>query len=73
MPEALRGQFGEPERVMLLNLDGKRKLARADADRVLEQIRERGYRELPPHLPGIPRLSPTHHGSLLQRSAGYQR
>jgi uncharacterized protein YcgL (UPF0745 family) len=49
VPEALRGQFGEPERVMLLNLDGTRKLARVDADHVVEQIRELGYYlQMPP-------------------------
>jgi uncharacterized protein YcgL (UPF0745 family) len=49
VPETLLQQFGEPEPVMLLNLDGRRKLARADADKVREQIREQGYYlQMPP-------------------------
>ena len=31
VPEALLASFGEPEKVMLLHLDGERKLARVDA------------------------------------------
>ncbi len=49
VPEVLLGQFGEPEPVMLLNLDGSRKLARADAGEVVAQIEERGYYlQMPP-------------------------
>lgn len=49
VPEALLAQFGEPEPIMLLNLDGSRKLARADAGKVVEQIREQGYYlQMPP-------------------------
>ena len=49
VPEPLLKQFGEPEPVMLLQLDGKRKLARADAGTVVEQIREQGYYlQMPP-------------------------
>lgn len=49
VPEALLAQFGEPEPIMLLNLDGSRKLARADADKVVQQIREQGYYlQMPP-------------------------
>ncbi|MEE4189956.1 MAG: YcgL domain-containing protein [Halieaceae bacterium] len=49
VPEALLAQFGEPEPIMLLNLDGSRKLARADADEVVAQIDERGYYlQMPP-------------------------
>ncbi|MDJ0878985.1 MAG: YcgL domain-containing protein [Halieaceae bacterium] len=49
VPEALLGRFGEPEPIMLLNLDGTRKLARADADQVVAQIEEKGfYLQMPP-------------------------
>ncbi len=49
VPETLLAQFGEPEPVMLLNLDGSRKLARADADQVVDSIREQGYYlQMPP-------------------------
>ncbi|MEP5765606.1 MAG: YcgL domain-containing protein [Halieaceae bacterium] len=49
VPQSLLQQFGEPESVMLLHLDGKRQLARADADKVAEQIREQGYYlQMPP-------------------------
>ncbi len=49
VPESLLAQFGEPEPVMLLKLDGERRLARADAGKVLEQIREQGYYlQMPP-------------------------
>lgn len=49
VPEPLLRQFGEPEPIMLLNLDGTRKLARADADKVVEQIRQQGYYlQMPP-------------------------
>jgi uncharacterized protein YcgL (UPF0745 family) len=51
VPEALLSRFGEPAPVMLVNLDGSRKLARVDADRVVEQIREQGYfLQMPPGL-----------------------
>jgi uncharacterized protein YcgL (UPF0745 family) len=49
VPEALLKQFGEPEPVMLLHLDGEKKLARADADEVSTQVREQGYYlQMPP-------------------------
>jgi hypothetical protein len=49
VPEVLLQQFGEPEAVMLVHLDGKRRLARADADTVLKEIREQGYYlQMPP-------------------------
>ena len=49
VPDALLGRFGEPEPIMLLNLDGTRKLARADADQVVAQIEEKGfYLQMPP-------------------------
>jgi uncharacterized protein YcgL (UPF0745 family) len=49
IPEALLQRFGEPEAVMLVHLDGKRQLARADADEVVREIREQGfYLQMPP-------------------------
>ena len=49
VPEALLRQFGEPESVMLLNLDGSRRLARADADQVVMEIEQQGYYlQMPP-------------------------
>jgi uncharacterized protein YcgL (UPF0745 family) len=49
VPEALMRQFGEPEEVMMLMLDGKRTLARADAAEVLQGITDQGfYLQMPP-------------------------
>ncbi|MBZ9568834.1 YcgL domain-containing protein [Modicisalibacter tunisiensis] len=49
VPEALLERFGTPQPVMTLLLDGKRKLARADAARVIEAIAEQGfYLQMPP-------------------------
>jgi hypothetical protein len=49
VPETLLKQFGKPEPIMLLNLDGKRKLARADAGQVIADIGEKGfYLQMPP-------------------------
>jgi uncharacterized protein YcgL (UPF0745 family) len=49
VPETLLKQFGKPEPIMLLNLDGKRKLARADAEQVIADIGEKGfYLQMPP-------------------------
>jgi uncharacterized protein YcgL (UPF0745 family) len=49
IPEALLQRFGEPEAVMLVHLDGKRQLARADAGEVVREIREQGYYlQMPP-------------------------
>jgi uncharacterized protein YcgL (UPF0745 family) len=49
VPAALLGQFGEPEPVMTLLLDARRKLARADATQVLATIEEQGYYlQMPP-------------------------
>lgn len=49
VPEVLLKQFGEPEPIMLLNLDGSRKLARADAEQVVEKIEGEGfYLQMPP-------------------------
>jgi uncharacterized protein YcgL (UPF0745 family) len=49
VPGALLQQFGEPEAVMILHFDGKRRLARADAGEVVKEIREQGfYLQMPP-------------------------
>ena len=49
VPEALLAQFGAPEEVMILLLDESRKLARVDAARVRESIRDQGFfLQLPP-------------------------
>lgn len=49
VPETLLKQFGKPELAMTMLLDGKRKLARADVNKVLEAIQEQGfYLQLPP-------------------------
>ena len=43
VPEALLARFGEPEKVMILQLDQERKLARVDAAQVSQSIREQGF------------------------------
>lgn len=49
VPEPLLQKFGEPEEVLSLILEPQRKLARADAETVLENIREHGfYLQMPP-------------------------
>ncbi len=49
VPEALLGQFGEPQSVMTLVLTPERKLARADVAEVLARIEEDGfYLQMPP-------------------------
>ncbi len=49
VPQALLQHFGEPEPVMLLHLNGERRLARVDADEVVEQVRDQGYfLQMPP-------------------------
>jgi uncharacterized protein YcgL (UPF0745 family) len=49
VPEVLLAQFGKPEPVMVMTLDPGRKLARADAARVLAKIEEQGYYlQMPP-------------------------
>lgn len=54
VPKPLLHRFGEPEEVMMLLLDGKRSLARADAAEVALAIREQGfYLQMPPgEMPG---------------------
>ena len=49
VPASLLERFGEPEPVMMLHLDGKRSLARADAGQVVADIEEKGfYLQMPP-------------------------
>lgn len=49
VPEELLAQFGKPVEALSLMLTATRKLARADAARVLECIEEQGfYLQLPP-------------------------
>lgn len=49
LPEALRKQFGKPVHVMDMLLTPERKLARAEASKVLESVREKGfYLQMPP-------------------------
>lgn len=49
VPEVLMAQFGEPEPVMVIVLDDKRKLARADVTEVVAKIAEQGfYLQMPP-------------------------
>jgi len=49
VPDQLLQQFGEPEEVLTIKLDGQRKLARADAQVVLENIKDQGfYLQMPP-------------------------
>ncbi len=51
IPEDLLQRFGEPEAIMLVHLDGKRQLARANADEVIAKIEEQGfYLQMPPTL-----------------------
>lgn len=49
VPETLLKQFGQPELAMTLVLPADKKLANADAEKVLEQIDEQGfYLQMPP-------------------------
>ncbi len=49
VPEPLLSRFGRAEHAMVLVLDGEKKLARADAEKVLEAIEQQGfYLQLPP-------------------------
>lgn len=49
IPAALMQGFGKPEVAMILSLDGSKKLANADADKVALAIKEQGYYlQLPP-------------------------
>lgn len=49
LPEALRQQFGKPIHVMDLVLTPERKLARVEASKVLDSVRDKGfYLQMPP-------------------------
>lgn len=49
VPEELLKRFGKPELAMTLLLTPEKKLARADAGRVIEMIQEQGfYLQIPP-------------------------
>ncbi|WP_423894981.1 YcgL domain-containing protein [Candidatus Pelagadaptatus aseana] len=49
VPEALLDKFGKPQHVMTMLLTPEKKLGRADAARVLEQLEDPGfYLQMPP-------------------------
>ncbi len=49
VPEELMKGFGEPRFVMILPLDGSKKLANADFDKVKQSLKDEGYYlQLPP-------------------------
>ena len=49
VPESLYRLFGEPEPVLMVNLDESRKLARADSNEVKTKIEAEGYYlQMPP-------------------------
>lgn len=49
VPDALLHSFGKPERILLLPLDGSKKLAGACLDKVRQALDEQGYYlQLPP-------------------------
>jgi uncharacterized protein YcgL (UPF0745 family) len=49
VPEALLNQFGKPELAMTMALSADKKLARAEADKVLADIDSQGfYLQMPP-------------------------
>ncbi|MFT8210111.1 MAG: YcgL domain-containing protein [Symbiopectobacterium sp.] len=59
VPEALMESFGTPHLVMLLPLDGSKKLASADIEKVKQALKEEGfYLQLPPPPENL--LSPRH-------------
>jgi uncharacterized protein YcgL (UPF0745 family) len=59
VPKPLLQDFGEPLEVMIVHLDGQRRLARADAAKVLDQIREQGfYLQMPPGPADLRRQEP---------------
>ncbi|WP_435953279.1 YcgL domain-containing protein [Dryocola sp. BD626] len=49
VPEELMKGFGEPKLAMILPLDGSKKLANADFDKVKQALKDEGYYlQLPP-------------------------
>ncbi|MGK2946542.1 MAG: YcgL domain-containing protein [Candidatus Malihini olakiniferum] len=54
VPEALMKSFGTPHLVILLPLDGSKKLASADIEKVKMALKEEGfYLQLPPPLENL--------------------
>jgi uncharacterized protein YcgL (UPF0745 family) len=60
LPEPLRQQFGKPVHVMDLLLTPERKLARTEAAKVLDSVRDKGFylQMPPPPEEGSPNASP---------------
>lgn len=53
IPDALKTRMGKISEVMSLEITPEKKLARAHAGKVLEEIREKGfYLQLPPEITG---------------------
>lgn len=49
VPEALLEMFGEPKQVMILLVTPEKQLARVDADKLLADLKEKGYYlQMPP-------------------------
>jgi len=49
LPDSLRTVFGEPEHVMTLDLTADRKLAYEDTEKVMQNLREKGFHlQMPP-------------------------
>ena len=62
LPEALRKQFGKPIHVVDMLLRPDRKLARVDASKVLESVRDKGfYLQMPPPQEPHPNATPYLH------------
>ncbi|QTF08284.1 hypothetical protein HC231_10460 [Brenneria izadpanahii] len=54
VPEELMKSFGMPHFAMLLPLDGSKKLARADIEKVKQALKEQGfYLQVPPPLENL--------------------
>ncbi len=54
VPEELMQGFGKPQFAMLLSLDGRKKLASADIERVRRDLKEHGfYLQIPPPLENL--------------------
>lgn len=49
VPDALMGQFGTPQFVMMLELTSERKLQQADINKVRDELKSKGfYLQIPP-------------------------
>lgn len=54
VPEELMKGFGEPRLAMILPLDGSKKLANADFDKVKQALKEEGYYlQMPPPIESL--------------------